>query len=114
MKIVPILFVALLAACASAATAGEDWPTFVDRLIAHQESEPVKNPPGKIWRYRYQGRVVFYVPPSCCDVPSTLYASDGTVVCSPDGGMTGHGDGKCNDFFDARTDEVLVWADKRY
>ena len=107
------LAVGLLVVASCAAAAGADWPPFVDNLIAQQQAEPKKNPPGKIWRYRYRGQDVFYVPPSCCDVPSDLYAADGTRLCSPDGGMTGRGDGKCADFFDARTDEVLVWADPR-
>jgi hypothetical protein len=96
-----------------ATAAGVDWPPFVDGLIAQQQAGPKKNPPGRIWHYRYQGQAVFYVPPSCCDVPGELYSADGTRLCSPDGGMTGGGDGKCPDFFDARSDEVLVWADPR-
>ena len=90
-----------------------DRPPFVDKLIAQFEASPKKNPPGSIWKYTYKGRVVFYVPPSCCDVPSELYNSDGDVICAPDGGMTGDGDGKCADFFDTRTEEHLVWTDHR-
>jgi hypothetical protein len=56
---------------------------------------------------------VYYVPSKCCDVPSVLYDSAGAVVCSPDGGITGKGDGRCTDFFDARRDEVVVWRDPR-
>ena len=103
----------LLVATGGVVAAAEDWPPFVDRLIAEHEAAPVKNPPGRIWRYRYQGRVVFYVPPSCCDMPSELFDAEGARICSPDGGITGQGDGKCTDFFDQRTDEVLVWADTR-
>jgi hypothetical protein len=88
-------------------------PPFVRQLIAQQESAPKKNPPGSILEYRYRGQVVYYVPPSCCDVPGELYAVDGHVICEPDGGMTGGGDGKCPDFFATRTQERLVWADKR-
>jgi hypothetical protein len=61
--------------------------------------------------YNYKGRVVFYVPPSCCDNFGELYDSDGTFICSPDGGLAGGGDGKCTDFFSKRTDQVRVWHD---
>ena len=88
-------------------------PAVVDQLIARQQAEPKKNPPGKLWQYTYRGQVVYYVPPSCCDVPGELYASDGATLCEPDGGITGRGDGKCADFFEARTDEKLLWADTR-
>ena len=106
---------AVLLASASGCAAKPDAapPAFVDQLVARLQAEPKKNPPGKVWQYRYRNQVVFYVPPSCCDIPGVLYASDGQVVFSPDGGMTGRGDGKCPDFFDARTEERLVWSDPR-
>jgi hypothetical protein len=105
--------VLLLVAAGCTAAASRDWPPFVDGLVAQQQAAPKKNPPGKVWRYLYRGQEVFYVPPSCCDIPGELFAGDGTRICSPDGGITGRGDGRCTDFFDARTDEVLVWADPR-
>jgi hypothetical protein len=106
-----LLALALWLACAPAL--GEAWPPFVRQLIAREEGAPKKNPPGSIWRYEYRGRVVFYVPPSCCDVPSELYDGEGELLCSPDGGMAGDGDGKCPDFFDARTNGRRVWSDPR-
>jgi hypothetical protein len=91
----------------------EDLPPFVTQLISRYEADPLANPPASIWRYTYKGAVVFYVPPSCCDVASELYDHDGQLVCGPDGGITGRGDGKCPDFFEQRADELLVWRDNR-
>jgi hypothetical protein len=88
-------------------------PPIVEQLIARQLAQPKKNPPGSLWHYTYRGQSVYYVPPSCCDVESELHAGDGTVLCRPDGGMTGRGDGKCPDFFEVRTDEKRLWADPR-
>jgi hypothetical protein len=88
-------------------------PAFVDRLIVEMRSESVRNPPAAIWRYRYDGNEVYYVPPSCCDVPSELYDQDGNLLCSPDGGLTGRGDGRCPDFFDQRSEETQIWRDER-
>jgi len=105
------VFLLFVAACSP--STGNDWPPFVDQLIAELEAGPKKNPPGSIWKYNYNGLVVFYIPPSCCDVPGELYTSDGEPVCAPDGGITGAGDGRCPDFFGARTGELLVWADSR-
>ena len=93
--------------------AAGETPGFVDTMVSRFESGPVANPPGSIWRYRYKGQDVYYVPPSCCDVPGELYDSSGNFICAPDGGITGTGDGKCPDFFDARTDEQRVWMDSR-
>lgn len=115
------LLLVLLAGCASAPTASTlpeqapppARPAFVDRLIAGFEAEPVANPPAAVWQYRYRGQDVFYVPPSCCDVPSQVYTADGAPLCQPDGGFSGRGDGQCPDFAAARSDERLVWRDGR-
>jgi hypothetical protein len=56
-------------------------------------------PPACIQRYIYHDEVVFYTPiPGCCDRMSTLYDRCGTILCAPDGGYTGKGDGRCPDF----------------
>jgi hypothetical protein len=104
---------ALLAGVGCAPAVSNDLPPFVLALIESHESATVANPPASIWRYKYKGRVVFYVPPSCCDVPSELYDSDGNLICGPDGGLTGRGDGQCADFFEQRTEESRVWKDPR-
>ncbi len=96
-----------------APAASADMPPFVRDLIKSFESAPVANPPASITRYEYQGRVVYYVPPRCCDVPSTLYDEKGGVICQPDGGFTGRGNNKCADFFDLRSKAVAIWKDPR-
>jgi hypothetical protein len=114
MRKAPGVFIALLAAGIAFATpAGADRPAFVDRLIARLAAQPKTNPPASVWQYRYHDRTVYYIPPSCCDVPSELYAGDGGRICSPDGGFSGGGDGKCPDFFETRSGERLIWADDR-
>ena len=104
----PIL---LLAGC-SPATPSEN-PTWVDQLVRKFASEPVGNPAQSIWRYEYKGQVVYYVPAQCCDMYSTLYDADGNVICAPNGGFTGAGDGRCPDFMSQRTNETLIWQDPR-
>ncbi len=52
--------------------------------------------------YKYRGKLVYYVPSaSCCigDQFNTLYDASGKVLCNPNGGITGLGDGKCVGFF---------------
>lgn len=90
-----------------------DAPDWVAALVAELEREPVANPPALIARYEYKGDTVYYVPPKCCDVPSVLYDATGTVLCGPDGGLTGRGDGRCTDFFTERRNEKIIWRDKR-
>src|SRR5688572_6027645 len=89
-----VLSVAFGAACARTALEA-DTPAWLTTLIAQLESQPVANPPASIAQYEYKGQTVYYLPPRCCDVPSTLYSATGAVICAPDGGMTGNGDGRC-------------------
>jgi hypothetical protein len=85
----------------------------VDKLIKQFGSDPVGNPPQSIWSYDYNGQVVYFVPAQCCDQYSMLYDASGSVICAPDGGFTGKGDGKCPDFFTERSNEQLIWQDSR-
>jgi uncharacterized protein DUF6970 len=86
----------------------EPTPQFVVELIALDKSKAL-DAPDEIWRYRLKGETVYYVPPKCCDIPSTLYDQDGAAICSPDGGLTPDGDGRCPTFFKDRRRGVLVW-----
>lgn len=88
-------------------------PDWLLSLIKRLESEPVSNPPASITRYEYNGQTVYFIPQRCCDIFSDLYDSDGTIIGHPDGGITGQGDGRVPDFFEARTAESVVWHDKR-
>jgi hypothetical protein len=88
-------------------------PYFINRIIAGFLNQEPKNPPLKIYQYDYNGKKVYFISSYCCDIQSQLYNEDGTLLCAPDGGITGKGDGKCSDFFTARKNERLVWQDTR-
>jgi uncharacterized protein DUF6970 len=104
----------LLAACtAQNPAAPEPPPTFVESLIRQLSTQPVANPPASITRYDYKGQVVYYVPPRCCDIRGDVYLTDGKLLCQPDGGFDGRGDGRCPDFFTTRRNEYIVWRDPR-
>jgi hypothetical protein len=88
-------------------------PDCVNATIEKIKKEPVWNPRAKVYRYTYNGNKVYFIPPHCCDFPSILLNESCQTICSPDGGLSGGGDGKCTDFFDKRTNEELVWRDER-
>ena len=109
-----ILLAALsLLGCAGITGSGDDVPAWVAAMIRQMQAEPVANPPAYVARYEYNGGTVYYVPARCCDVPSTLYDASGTVLCHPDGGFTGSGDGRCPDFVAERRNEKILWRDRR-
>jgi hypothetical protein len=108
--VVPFAFLCTLLA---AAFTQPENPSWVNELIARFKAESVGNPPQSIYRYEYKNRTVYYVPPQCCDQFSTLYDAEGKVLCAPDGGLTGRGDGRCTDFDKERKSEHLIWKDSR-
>ena len=88
-------------------------PPWVGALIKQMQNGPAGNPPLSLWRYTYNGRTVYYLPPQCCDQYSALYDEKHNRICAPDGGMAGNGDGRCADFYQKRTAQKLLWQDKR-
>ena len=108
------LIVLGLAAC-GAQPAGQQaqLPPAVTALIQDLKNQPVANPPAYVASYDYSGQVVYYVPPRCCDIFGNLYDSQGQIICHPDGGIAGHGDGRCPDFLNQRTNETVIWRDTR-
>ena len=107
------LFISL-ATCSIPTKADEEaHPVWVDELIAEMLSVPARDPPSFIAKYTYQGQQVYYVPPFCCDAFGILYDSEGNIMCYPDGGISGGGDGRCPDFFDETVFDVMVWEDSR-
>ena len=88
-------------------------PACINKLIAAFEAEEMQNPPRKIYRYTYKGKTVYYVPAICCDFYSDLYDTDCNLIGHPDGGFTGRGDGVTTDFDSIKSNEKLIWADKR-
>lgn len=90
-------------------------PAWLEQRIQALQAEPKQNPPAQIIRYRYEGQIVYYETIGCCDQFSNLYDQQGKLLCHPDGGLTGRGDGNsfCRYFAKRRTEEKLVWQDAR-
>jgi hypothetical protein len=85
----------------------------IDSLKEQIQNLPPQTPPATIWQYTYNGSVVYLVPAPCCDRFNPLYNVDCEIICHPDGGITGKGDGKCNYFHSSATDKELLWKDTR-
>lgn len=88
-------------------------PEWIGALIAQYESERIANPQREIFRYKFVDKIVYYVPPICCDIPSQLFSEEGTLMCYPDGGFTGRGDDRCPTFHKLKREERLIWKDSR-
>ena len=95
----------LIALIASAGACKEPVPEFARELIVSHAVREVR----AIWRFRIDGETVYYVQSQCCDMGNMLYDQEGTVICSPDGSITGGGDGKCPAFWKKAKRGVLIW-----
>lgn len=88
-------------------------PICIKALVEKMKSELVTNPPSKLYSYTYNKKTVYYVPPVCCDNFSDLYDDSCEIIAHPDGGFTGRGDGKIPNFEKEKSNEKLIWEDKR-
>ncbi len=88
-------------------------PQWLKARIAAVLAERKRNPITRILRYDYGGQKVYYISAPCCDQNSLVLDTKGRLVCQPDGGITGKGDGKCADFDKNKSNEKLVWQDPR-
>lgn len=113
MNKITIVFFLLLFTSTGCATAPQTQPSWIDARIAQLQKGPPGNPPLSIWQYRYKGQLVYYFPPQCCDIPSSLLDDQQNTICSPDGGISGDGDGRCADFYTIRSEEKMLWRDAR-
>ena len=89
-----------------------DAPICIKDKIEVLMNNNVTNPPTQVWKWEVASETYFYITSDCCDQYNILYSENCEVVCAPDGGFTGQGDGKCLDFNEEIV-KTLVWKDNR-
>jgi len=114
IRITIVLLVLLLFSCEKLDLPG-GIPNCIKRKIRQIKNYPVRNPPAKVYEQTLSnGDKLYYIPPYCCDVQSELYDSDCNIICHPDGGLSGAGDGQCpEDLLKTVVNTKLIWEDKR-
>ena len=88
-------------------------PAVVQQKVAVILQNPKGAKPATVYRYSYNGMIVYLVNAECCDQYNYLYDEQGNIICAPSGGITGLGDGRCPDFVSERTNALLIWKDNR-
>ncbi|MFA6049257.1 MAG: hypothetical protein WC792_04940 [Candidatus Micrarchaeia archaeon] len=91
----------------------EGTPTAIADVISRQGTLPLANPPATIVQCDYDNKATYYLPPRSPTEMSSLYDADGTILCSPDGGLAGTGDGRCPNYFETRANCNAIWEDPR-
>ena len=117
--LLPVMLLAiavLLPACAvmaNPAPAADKLPAWLAGRIATYEKGQFGSVPSEVWSYLVDGKPVYYIPAPCCDRFSELLDAKGQLICAPDGGISGKGDGKCAAAFKAPNRMDVVWQDPR-
>jgi hypothetical protein len=100
----------------------DDAPSCIQQMIERFLTAPVGNPPQEVIRYQQLleeeeednvSSSYYFVPEQCCDRFSSLYDADCQVLCAPDGGLTGRGNGRCPDSFSKSHGSLIIWEDQR-
>jgi hypothetical protein len=92
---------------------GDAVPKCVQEKIEQIKKEPPRSVPAEVHEYVYNGKRVFYFNSDCCDQFNLLYDEHCNYICAPDGGLTGKGDRKCDDFKSASKHVRQIWKDDR-
>lgn len=90
----------------------KDVPNCVKNKIRKIRNKEVYNPPAKVYEWKVDGLTYYYFTSDCCDSYNYLYDESCDVVCAPDGGFSGGGDGNCPNF-NGPIEWTLVWEDDR-
>src|SRR5262245_6980541 len=88
-------------------------PACILQRIEEIKKEDKWNPPAEINEYEFQGKRVYLITSNCCDQYNSLVDSDCQVICAQSGGITGKGDGKCNEFANEAKHNGQIWKDDR-
>ena len=62
-----------------------------------------------IGQYIYNNQIVYLFTSECCDMFNYVLDRNCDPVCAPSGGISGHGDGTCPDFYDNALLIRTVW-----
>ncbi len=88
-------------------------PVCLQKKINEIKKEQRWNPPATINEYMYKDKTAYLFSSNCCDQYNEVYDSECKYICAPSGGITGRGDGQCEDFNTSAKLVRLVWKDDR-
>lgn len=85
------------------------FPACIKKIIDDGSKETPPNLPEQVDEYRYQDKTVYLVTAPCCDHFNVVYDENCNQVCAASGGITGKGDGKCEDFASTAKLIKTIW-----
>lgn len=106
------LLVSLVLFSCSKTDLNKPVPGCIEQMINDLKKKEVRNPPVSVWEWNVDGKTYYYITADCCDQYNVLYDENCNIVCAPDGGFTGGGDGNCPEF-KGEILKTLIWSDPR-
>jgi ABC-type Fe3+-hydroxamate transport system substrate-binding protein len=101
-----LVFIVLFSSCTNPSSP-EIKPVWLDAFLKEREAKHIT--PQEIWKYEWNTKTVYFVLSQCCDQLNLLLDKNGKVLCSPSGGFSGTGDGKCPSFWNEKKNGKLIW-----
>ena len=90
----------------------DEMPVCLQEIIKTMSEDLSEGAPLSVTQFKYHGQKVYYMVAPCCDKYNIVYDSTCAVLGYPDGGFTGRGDGKMQDFEKEATDAKVIWKAK--
>ena len=87
-----------------------ELPAWLQLQIDEFQAGPEQSAPIEIWQITNKGKAAYFFVAPCCDQYNPLYGESGQLLCYPNGGFHGRGDGVCLRPADLRTPVVFVWS----
>ena len=63
-----------------------------------------------VYKYVFNEEDAYLIESRCPDALHTLYDTECKHICSPSGGVSGNGDGRCPDFYETAVQVELVYT----
>lgn len=102
-----LLIILLLCSCDLTIVA-PDTPDCIIEKISNIRSE-YPDSKAYAWELTFNSKYVYYISPRFEDDLGSVYDQYCNLLCHPDGGISGNGDGSCPDFFDQAKFVRTIW-----
>ncbi len=107
-SIYAFFFFCLLFSCSSMKTNTTDLQKLLESYAKSHDNEK----PAQIEKWTVDSAIYYHVFPKGADRYSELYNSDLELICHPEGGMVGTGDGKCPDWAKTVKNKEIIWTNQ--
>lgn len=111
MKYLIIILLPLLLFSCCKLDLPSETPKCIEDKICDLKKGTSQNPPASVLKYVIADTAYYYFSADCCDQFSQLFDENCNLLCAPDGGITGMGDGNCPVNIFTASNVTKIWED---